>query len=236
MLAKRLNCADVVITAGVPKSRQFDDIYFSPVDGAAESVYNFIDGNALATRFQQSSLNRFTIAETGFGTGLNFFLTLACWHKYAPDKACLHFISVEKYPLTTEQLRKIYADNPCYSEFFDAINQLLGQYPRLEAGCYHLDFGSVRLTLLFGDASEQFKRYDFTADAWFLDGFAPSKNPDMWSPDVFDIIAKRSRLGTTFATFTAASAIRKGLQATGFTVRKAKGFGSKRERLLGHIA
>lgn len=222
---------------GVPRSTAFDDIYFSSDDGVAESRYHFIEGNALPTRFErfselsQSSQSGFTIAETGFGTGLNALLTAELWQQAAPPTATLNYISVEKYPIAAEQLQIIYDRNGWSSAY---TSQLLAEYPPLSQGVYSLRLAdNIQLTLLWGDAATQFQGYEFCADAWFLDGFAPSKNPAMWSTTLFSVMAARSRLGTTFATFTAASAIRRGLTDVGFQVRKGKGFGRKRERLLG---
>lgn len=221
-----VDCSDNVVF-----SPQFDDIYFSATDGIGESHYHFLEGNALPTRFPTWGKKTFTLAETGFGTGLNFLLTTTLWQQHAPKNSRLHYISAEKHPITPQQLHDIYTENHWLNETTLA---LLENYPPLSAGRYHLNINNtVTLTLLFGDALSQFLAYDFVADAWFLDGFAPAKNPDLWTQTLFDCMASHSRPQTTFATFTAASAVRKGLVQAGFDVQKGKGFGKKRERLLG---
>lgn len=235
--ASALSAAAIDLSSGTPTSTQFDDIYFSPTDGVGESRYHFIEGNALPERFSAFSSGQFTVAETGFGTGLNFLLTVDCWQQRADTRtnsARLHYLSVEKYPIDARTLARIYHHNRWENT---TTSKLLAQYPPLTAGCYALTIApDVQLTLLFGDALTRFTQQSFCADAWFLDGFAPAKNPDLWTQALFDCMATHSRKGTTFATFTAASAVRKGLTAAGFAVRKSKGFGRKRERLLGEFA
>ncbi|PID64873.1 MAG: hypothetical protein CR977_02885 [Gammaproteobacteria bacterium] len=242
-------------TAALDSSRQtptsvaFGDIYFSPNDGIGESRYHFIDGNDLPARFQRYLLNNkdFTVAETGFGTGLNIWLTAALWRSCAqaylataPDAMLLphlQLISVEKYPIKKSQLIAIYQQQG----WDDAMAQsILAHYPHiLRPGAHTLALGTdevpITLTLLLGDAAISLSHHDFCADAWFLDGFAPAKNPQMWSAALFATMAAHSRAGTTFATFTAASAVRRGLQQVGFSVQKGKGFGRKREHLLGYF-
>lgn len=231
-MKQSLQPAQLVLDNGSPYSTQFGDIYFSPQDGVGESEYNFIVGNHLPTRWQCFDKPEFTIAETGFGTGLNFLLTVKQWLQSTASRSSrLHYISAEKHPIDPRCLTQLYQANQWQS----AISQtLLKQYPEPQAGCYSLSVApSVTLTLLFGDAITWFNDYAFVADAWYLDGFAPTKNPDLWSDELFAVMAKRSQTGTTFATFTAASAIRRGLANVGFQVEKHKGFGRKRERLIG---
>lgn len=225
-------------TSATPISCDFDDIYFSPDDGVAESQYHFIDGNRLESRWQQ--LNQrphqttFTIAETGFGTGLNALLSIELWQQTVRTSHILHYITIEKHPISVDALATIYTKNHWHNRITE---QLLANYPPLRRGRYQLAFGeNIRLTLLFDDAVHALNYHDFVADAWFLDGFAPAKNPSMWSAALFQQMALHSQPQTTFATFTAASAVRKGLMQAGFTVEKSKGFGRKRERLIGHYA
>ncbi len=227
--------ADIKFEDGTPYSVNFDDIYFSRQDGIGESYYHFIEGNHLPSRFASLSTARFCVAETGFGTGLNFFLTVEQWQQLAPPTAKLHYISAEKHPIPPHLLRQLYTKY-LSAYLLPTAKLLLAHYPPLLPGCYQLSISqTITLTLLFTDAAAGFSELAFSADAWFLDGFAPAKNPDLWSTDVCKQIARHSHGGTTFATFTAASAVRRGLIKAGFNVQKTKGFGRKRERLIGTI-
>ncbi len=233
MKTNRIHYADVTIDNGTPSSTQFDDIYFSPHDGTGESYYNFIEGNQLPERFKHLDTETFTVAETGFGTGLNFFLTAELWQETVQTKQTLHYISVEKHPIPNQTLKQIYQQNHWLNELSE---DFFNQYSQCTSGHNAIKIGdNIILSLLIGEANEQFQQLAFLADAWFLDGFAPSKNPDMWSPELFGSIAKKTNHKGSFATFTAASMVRRNLQAAGFVVNKSKGFGRKRERLLGYI-
>ncbi len=229
--------ADIKFEDGTPYSVNFDDIYFSRQDGVGESYYHFIKGNHLPSRFVSLSTEPFCIAETGFGTGLNFFLTVEQWQQFAPPTptAKLHYISAEKHPIPPNLLRQLYTKH-LPARLLPTAELLLSHYPPLLPGCYQLSISqTITLTLLFTDAAAGFSELAFSADAWFLDGFAPAKNPDLWSTELFKQIAEHSHNNTTFATFTAASSVRRGLIAAGFSVQKTKGFGRKRERLIGTI-
>ncbi|MCJ8169136.1 bifunctional tRNA (5-methylaminomethyl-2-thiouridine)(34)-methyltransferase MnmD/FAD-dependent 5-carboxymethylaminomethyl-2-thiouridine(34) oxidoreductase MnmC [Atopomonas sediminilitoris] len=220
---------------GQPISARFDDVYFSTTDGLAESRYVFLQHNRLAERFaalQPGDL--FSVGETGFGSGLNFLCTWQCFEQHAPQGARLHFFSAERYPLTREDLRRALALWPELAEFAAA---LLAQYQALHQGyqTLHLAAGRISLTLLMGDALPLLRGLSGTMDAWFLDGFAPAKNPGLWQADVMQAIAKASRPGSTLATFACTSAVRKALEAAGFAMHKAEGFGLKREMLYGHF-
>ncbi|KAA8996963.1 bifunctional tRNA (5-methylaminomethyl-2-thiouridine)(34)-methyltransferase MnmD/FAD-dependent 5-carboxymethylaminomethyl-2-thiouridine(34) oxidoreductase MnmC [Affinibrenneria salicis] len=226
---------------GTPVSQQFDDVYFSNQDGLEESRYVFLLGNRLPERFSAHPRDRMTIAETGFGTGLNF---LALWQAFRRFRAAqpgaalrrLHFISFEKFPLSQTDLTAAHARWP---ELADLARQLRAQWPLPLPGCQRLllDRGEVVLDLWFGDVNQLLPQLDDSlrqqVDAWFLDGFAPAKNPDMWSGELFDAMARLCRCDGTFATFTAAGFVRRGLQQAGFSVDKVKGFGQKREMLNG---
>lgn len=225
-------------------SQRFDDIYFNTQQGLEETRYVFLEQNDLASRFAQP--NQLTIGETGFGTGLNFLAAWDLFDQIRQDEDCralqvgndltqeplLEFISTEKYPLTTAQIQEALADFPSLQS---KVSQLLEHYPHSFEGHHFLPImpGRIHLHLLIGDATQSLKNFAGQVDAWFLDGFAPSKNPDMWSSELFEEMAKLSHPDTTFSTFTAASSVRKGLQAAGFEVSKAKGFGHKREMLIG---
>lgn len=217
---------------GAPNSTQFDDIYFDTQSGIEETDYVFINQNRLKERWSNLLEPSFTIAETGFGTGLNFLCAWDAWLQSAPQKATLHFISVEKYPLSADMLKNALKMWPELSTLSD---ELIANYPVICHGLHRiaLNQGKIQLTLWFGEASDGFSALDANVDAWFLDGFAPSKNPEMWSESLFKEILRLSDTGTTLSTFTAAGIVRRGLQSTGFAIEKVKGFGKKREMLRG---
>ena len=228
---------------GTPVSRAFDDVYFSNQNGLKETEYVFLDGNGLPTRFTQHPRQVFIAAETGFGTGLNF---LTLWRAFDhfrqqhPDAPLqrLHFISCEKFPLTPADLAAAHAHWP---ELEPWAKELQQQWPTALPGCHRLllDNGRITLDLWFGDINQLMQTFDDTlqqqVDAWFLDGFAPSKNPDMWTDELFACMARLARPGATLATFTAAGFVRRGLQQAGFCMTKRKGYGQKREMLVGSL-
>lgn len=220
---------------GQPLSSQFDDVYFSKASGLDESRYVFIEHNQLAERF--AALNEghtFVIGETGFGTGLNFLAAWQCFLEHAPAHARLHFISVEKYPLQPADLAKALE---LWPELAELREQLLQQYLAIHSGFQHfqLDNGRVSLTLLIGDVLEMLGQLDGNIDAWFLDGFAPAKNPEMWNDAVFAELARLSTAGSSLATFTSAGFVRRGLAAVGFAMQRPAGFGHKRQMLTGQF-
>ncbi|EOU3405004.1 bifunctional tRNA (5-methylaminomethyl-2-thiouridine)(34)-methyltransferase MnmD/FAD-dependent 5-carboxymethylaminomethyl-2-thiouridine(34) oxidoreductase MnmC [Enterobacter hormaechei] len=226
---------------GTPVSRDFDDVYFSNDNGLEETRYVFLEGNHLSTRFPEHPRRLFVVAESGFGTGLNF-LTLwqafDCFRAAYPEATLqrLHFISFEKFPLTAHDLRLAHQRWP---ELAHWAEQLQTQWPPAIGGCHRLilDDGRVTLDLWLGDINDLTDKLDDSmnqkVDAWFLDGFAPAKNPDMWSSHLFSAMARLARPGATLATFTSAGFVRRGLQEAGFTMRKTKGFGRKRDMLVG---
>ena len=218
---------------GQPLSSQFDDVYFSKASGLAESQHVFIQHNHLPERFAALRPGEtFVIAETGFGTGLNFLCAWQCFLAHAPADARLQFISVEKYPLERDDLMQALALWPQLSELRE---QLLQQYVAIHSGFQHLLLGQGRisLTLLIGDVLPMLEQLDGKIDAWFLDGFAPSKNPEMWNEQVFAQLARLATSSTTLATFTSAGFVRRGLLAAGFAMQRVPGFGRKREMLAG---
>jgi tRNA 5-methylaminomethyl-2-thiouridine biosynthesis bifunctional protein len=218
---------------GLPYSTAFDDVYFSSDNGLLETEYVFIQGNALVERWQSLADNNFTIMETGFGTGLNFLCACKYWLEHAPANAVLLFTSVEKYPLSHTDMHKALQHWPALKPIAD---QLLAQYESLlNTGNASLFNDRVTLQMLFGDATECLSELDVKADAWFLDGFAPSKNPDMWQQALFEQLARLSHINSTFATFTSAGIVRRGLNAAGFEVHKQPGFGKKREMICGYF-
>ena len=219
-----------------PHSSAFDDYYFSSESGTEETDYVFLQHNQLAQRwssFQDKASNVFSIGETGFGTGLNF---LCAWHFWTQQKfkqSRLHYISVDKFPLQREDLAQTYKQWPSLKPYCD---ELLDKYPPLVPGFHTIELaqGKVRLTLIFDDAATAFGQVTGQVDAWFLDGFTPSRNPDMWSSTLFNQVARLSKAGTTFATFTAAGVVRKGLTSVGFNIEKHPGLGPKREICSGN--
>lgn len=220
---------------GQPLSRQFGDVYFSRDDGLGETRHVFLAGNDLPARFAALPAGaRLVIGETGFGTGLNFLCAWQLFDQLAPADACLHFVSVEKYPLTAADLQRALA---LWPELAPWSGQLLEQYRAIHPGFQHLllDGGRVVLTLLIGDALQMLPQLDARIDVWFLDGFAPDKNPQMWTPPLFQELARLSAPGTSLATFTSKGKVRRDLIEAGFAMRRAPGYGKKWEILCGRF-
>lgn len=238
-----------------PVSDRFGDVYFSRDNGLAESRYVFLQHNQLPARWHtMSATQMFAIGETGFGTGLNFLATWQAWqacNNQTGNAPRLHFISAEKYPLCRADLRQALS---LWPELHTLAQALLDTYPpQPSTGMHRLLFegGNICLTLMFGDAAEVYQQlvpcatngdcapgFQLGAQrliigAWFLDGFAPAKNPDMWRPELFNAMAHLSDDATTFATFTAAGDVKRGLQTAGFMVSKTPGYGRKRDMLKG---
>ncbi|MDG6894409.1 bifunctional tRNA (5-methylaminomethyl-2-thiouridine)(34)-methyltransferase MnmD/FAD-dependent 5-carboxymethylaminomethyl-2-thiouridine(34) oxidoreductase MnmC [Volucribacter amazonae] len=222
-----------------PVAHQFDDVYFSNQDGLAESRYVFQQGNQLWQRWLTSTQAHFTIAETGFGTGLNFLATIQLFRQFRqqyPQSPLrrLCFISFEKYPLSLADLRQAQQQ---YQEFALLCDELQQKWLSPIEGCYRFQFDETSLDLWFGDIADNLPQLgDYMnnkIDAWFLDGFSPAKNPEMWNDQLYQHMYRLTKPNGTFATFTAASHVRKGLLQAGFEVAKAKGFGKKREMLVG---
>lgn len=218
---------------GIPFSLDYDDFYYSTGGGLAETVHVFLQGNGLPARFRGAGT--FTIVETGFGTGLNFLATWDAWRATAPLEARLHFVSVEKHPLLPRDLEAAY--HRC-AELAPLARALIARYPPLLPGFHrrHFEGGRVTLTLGFGEAAELLASLEARADAFYLDGFAPAKNPRMWSEAVFRELARLAAPGATAATYTVAGKVRRGLAAAGFEVDKRPGFGRKREMLAARFA
>lgn len=218
---------------GAVRNRDYGDIYFSPEDGRAESSFVFLENNNLAERFAALGPDDvFTIGELGFGTGLNFLLAWELFDKHAPDGARLCFMSCELHPMDGDQIRR--AMQP-YPELVGRAGELARKMPPPVRGTHTLffDAGRVRLTLLLGKASETLPDAHAHVDAWFLDGFAPAKNAEIWAEYVIGHLARLSRSGTSFATFTAAGAVRRALASHGFAVKKIPGYGRKRDMVAG---
>ncbi len=223
---------------GIPFSDNFNDIYFLPRDGVAETQTVFLQGSNLPQAWQGlegHQQDNFTIAETGFGTGLNFLCTADLFQRAPGTCRHLHFISVERYPLSREQLAT--ALLPFQAIFPQQIARLVTTYPLRIPGFHRIRFNdTISLTLIFDDAAVGFNQLDASVDAWFLDGFTPAKNPELWNDVVYQQVARLSHSKTTLASFTAAGHVRRGLQAVGFHVERQKGYSYKPHRITGHYA
>ncbi|NBF03865.1 bifunctional tRNA (5-methylaminomethyl-2-thiouridine)(34)-methyltransferase MnmD/FAD-dependent 5-carboxymethylaminomethyl-2-thiouridine(34) oxidoreductase MnmC [Pseudomonas sp. Fl5BN2] len=220
---------------GRPRSRVFDDVYFSSESGLDETRHVFIEQNRLRERFAALPAGgRFVIGETGFGTGLNFLCAWQLFQQQAPADARLHFVSVEKYPLSHADLQRALA---LWPELTAQVQDLLKHYVAVHGGFQRitLEGGRVTLTLLIGDALEQLPQLDAQIDAWFLDGFAPAKNPDMWTPELFAELARLAAPGSTISTFTSTGWVRRLLNAAGFKMKRTPGIGHKWEVLRGEF-
>ncbi|EEB85678.1 tRNA (5-methylaminomethyl-2-thiouridine)(34)-methyltransferase MnmD [Roseobacter sp. GAI101] len=203
--------------SGVPVSSQFDDPYFSLENGVEETRYVFLQGNDLPTRFRDG----FRIGELGFGTGLNL---LVAWDAWA-QKGCngtLQFTSFEAFPMSREDMAQAHQAFPEFNGKRDAL--LEAWTP--EGG--NMTFPGLDLTVVIGDARQTVPAWDGVADAWFLDGFSPAKNPELWEPDLLEDVARHTAHFGTAATYTAAGAVRRALESVGFAVERTKGYGRKR--------
>lgn len=248
--------AHIKWTDGTPVSGEFDDFYFSSDNGLEESRFVFLQHNQLADRWQQLNRGHFTIAETGFGTGLNFLCTWQLWDQLNPhyssrqysmgsdappaakksealheaEPAHLHFLSVEKFPLSHDSIERALA---CWPELAPYAKPLLDQYPHTVDGWHLIQFPQSRITLhlYFGDINDWLPQIEAQVDAWYLDGFTPSRNPDMWSGVLFKHLNRLTRTQGTVSTFTSARMIKDGLLGAGFSLYKKSGFGKKREMM-----
>lgn len=221
---------------GMPFSSHFGDVYFSADSGLEETRHVFLQGNRLVERFAALGAGEsFTIGETGFGTGLNFLCALQLFAQVAPPGASLDFFSIEKFPLDDGELRAALA---LWPELKHDAGVLLERWRRRVPGWNRWNFaaGRMRLTLAVGDVAEVLPQLpQHAVDAWFLDGFSPSRNPEMWSEAVLHGIARTSRPEATLATYTSAGWVRRGLQQAGFAVERVPGYGRKREMLRGGL-
>jgi len=203
----------------VPVSTRFDDPYYSLDNGLAETRHVFLDGNDLPRRISGD----FHVAELGFGTGLNF-LTL----KAATDRA-FHFTSFEGFPLSEADARRALAP---FDEVRSGAEALLNRWADVMAG-HRVALGNVTLQIHVGPVSDTLPAFEGPVDAWFLDGFSPERNPEMWAEDVLARVGHTTRAGGTFATYTAAGHVRRALDAAGFDVERIPGFGRKRHMTRG---
>lgn len=209
-----------------PYSVEFGDVYHSAAGGLAQARHVFLAGNALPQRWR--GRERFVILETGFGFGLNFLATWQAWKEDPARPRRLHYVAVEKHPFSFEDLRALHAR---YPELGDEARELHAQWPPLVSGAHRLELGNVVLTLFFADIAVA-RDLRLAADAIYLDGFAPAKNPQMWTHQVMRSISRLSAAGATLATWSVASSLREALEATGFAIEKRPGFGGKKEMLV----
>jgi len=211
-------------------SNTYDDVFFHDGDGLEETDYVFLQGNKISERLTKQDL---IIGELGFGTGLNFLLTWQKWQELGRKNGKrLTFVSCEKHPLSIELLEKSHS---CFPQLKVLSDQLRKKWPIVQTGFHLLEFeeGGVALLLLFGDCYESLKKFEGKVDAWYLDGFSPAKNKDMWSEKVFKQMAWHSHENTSLATFTAAGFVRRGLQEVGFEIERIKGFKHKKHMTIG---
>ncbi|MEM9472413.1 MAG: tRNA (5-methylaminomethyl-2-thiouridine)(34)-methyltransferase MnmD [Pseudomonadota bacterium] len=213
----------------VPRSSVFDDTFYTKGDGQAETAYVFIDGNHLPKRW--AGTDDFSIAELGFGTGLNFLETWRCWIAARQPARQLVFTSFEAYPISADDMARALSR----WETLKPLSSILVSRWREASGLpvhWQLD-DQTRLQIIPGKAGESLKVWDGRADAWYLDGFSPARNPDMWDRDLMLQVHDHTVPDGSFATYTAAGDVRRNLQAAGFVVSKRKGFAGKREMLFG---
>lgn len=216
----------------MPYSEEFGDFYYSKTDGRAECRHVFLAGNGLPDRFADTQ--HFVIGELGFGTGLNFIETWSAWEAVAPEGALLEFHSFELRLLDRDDMQRALAIWP---DLATKTECLTAAWPDQPDGDIQIEFESrgrtISLHIHSGLALEQLTAADITANAWFLDGFSPARNPDMWSAELMSAVAKRTAGDGTFATYSAAGWVRRNLQAAGFTVEKRPGHVGKRDMSAG---
>ncbi|HEX2199071.1 MAG TPA: tRNA (5-methylaminomethyl-2-thiouridine)(34)-methyltransferase MnmD, partial [Burkholderiales bacterium] len=218
--------ARLAFQGGILYSEEFGDLYHSAGGGPAQALHVFLRGNGLPERWAGRS--RFVILETGFGAGINFLTTWRSWRADPARCGRLHFVSIEKHPFALYDLQKIHQSHDLEKE----AAELHACWPVLVPGVHRLEFdgGRVVLTLVFADIKVT-RELRLAADAFYLDGFAPAKNPDMWSPAILRNLSRLAADGATAATWSVAAEVKKALQDTGFAVEKRPGFGAKRDML-----
>lgn len=207
-----------------PVSMRFDDPYFSMADGLAETRHVFLAGNGLPGRFTDG----FHVAELGFGTGLNLAAALMAWRD-SGTPGRLHFTSFEAFPLTVEEMARALA---VYPDARDALTDVLAALDRGETG---VTTETLAFQLILGDARDTLPGWGGRADAWFLDGFAPAKNPELWGAALMRAVADHTALGGSFASYTAAGQVRRALGEAGFDVTRQAGYGRKRHMSAGTL-
>jgi tRNA U34 5-methylaminomethyl-2-thiouridine-forming methyltransferase MnmC len=206
----------------IPVSTRFDDPYFSLGGGLAETRHVFLGGNGLPGRFAPG----FHVAELGFGTGLNMLATLLAWRETGLA-GVLHYTSFEAYPMTAEDMARALAAFP---EAHTIAGPMLYQWGQ---GKTRITLPDLEAEVILGDAGETLPAWEGAADAWYLDGFSPAKNPELWTDGVMQHVARHTKPGGTFATYTAAGHVRRSLSDAGFAVERRTGFGHKRHMSAG---
>jgi tRNA U34 5-methylaminomethyl-2-thiouridine-forming methyltransferase MnmC len=209
--------ADVTWRDGVPVAEAFQDPYFSLADGLAETAHVFLGGNRLGDRLRDG----FQVAELGFGTGLNFCAVVRLWAGMGAP-GVVRFTSFEAFPMAAADMARALAAFPEVAEIAEGLVSAWAKGARV------VEIGGVRLEVIEGDARVMVPEWPAAADAWFLDGFAPASNPELWEPDLLRAVAEKTAPGGTAATYSAAGAVRRGLDAGGFAVERVPGFGAKR--------
>jgi tRNA U34 5-methylaminomethyl-2-thiouridine-forming methyltransferase MnmC len=215
-------CDTVTWRDGTPVSSRFDDPYFSLADGLAETRHVFLAGNDLPARFRDG----FHIAELGFGTGLNLVASVLAWDG-AGVSGRFRFTSFEAFPMPAAEMEAALAAFP---EALAAAGPLLSAWA---TGARSFACGPAEVTVVTGDARETLPRWAGRADAWFLDGFSPAKNPELWSDRLMAEVARHTAPGGSFASYTAAGHVRRALASAGFEVERASGHGTKRHMSRG---
>lgn len=209
----------------LPVSTRFNDPYFSLQGGLAETAHVFLAGNGLPARFRDG----FHIAELGFGTGLNLLAALHLWRSTGQNGR-LHFTTFEAFPMTAPEMLRAQAAFPELT----ALSAELAPFWRDSAEGFSLP--DLRFTMIHGDARQTLQAWQGEADAWFLDGFSPAKNPEMWEEALLAEVGQHTAPSGTAATYTAAGFVRCGLQAAGFAVERCQGYGSKRHMTVARKA
>jgi tRNA 5-methylaminomethyl-2-thiouridine biosynthesis bifunctional protein len=217
---------------GTPFSEAYGDVYHSAGGGLAQARHVFLQGNGLPERWRGRRV--FTVLETGFGFGLSFLATWCAWREDPARCERLHFVSIEKHPFEESDLFSLFKK---YPELEYQSTLLASHWPMLVPGMHRLEFGSgkVLLTLFFGDVAEGLPQLQLAADAIYLDGFAPAKNPQMWAPPLLRHLGRLAAAGATLATWSVAGPVRAALEGAGFALEKSPGFGTKREMLRGYL-
>lgn len=207
-----------------PGSNRFDDTYFSHKNGFAEARHVFLAGNGIPARFRSG----FRIAELGFGTGLNMLAALNAWTAHG-SRGRLHYVGFEAFPLRAEDMGRALSEFPHVRISADAL------VSAWRDGKHEFEIGPLHARIVIGDARETLPDWQESADAWFLDGFSPAKNPELWEPELLSCVARRTAPGGTFATYTAAGHVRRALAEAGFEVVRCAGYGRKRHMTKGWL-
>lgn len=222
--------ASLVYSGDTPYSTLYQDVYHSADGGIGQARHVFLEGCGLPDSWARRET--FTLLETGFGTGLNFLATWFAWRADPARSQRLHYLSAEKHPFCAADLGRLHAAWP---ELASLSSDLIKRWPPLVSGFYRLEFdeGRVQLTLMLGDARTCLPQLEARVDAFYLDGFSPDRNADLWHSDIFGELSRLANPGATAASYTVASSVRNGLTQAGFSIAKRTGYGRKRHCLTG---